>query len=63
MSHHWGGPKFGHCYTPKKRIRRKLEKPGYRERYEIHVQGRAMYNSHGLLVGVREELARKVEEK
>lgn len=53
MSSKWGGERFGWYYTPKKRIRRKVEKPEYRARYEKHVGGRAEYNCIGKLVGVR----------
>jgi len=53
MSAHWGGPKCGKFYLPKHRIRRKVEKPEYRERYEKQVGWRATYNSLGKLVGVR----------
>ncbi len=55
MSSKYGGERCGYFYVPKKRIRRKVEKPEYRERYERRVGGRASYNSHGLLVGVWSE--------
>lgn len=40
------------CYVPKNRIRRKVEKPEYRERYERRVNGRANFNTHNLLCWV-----------
>lgn len=43
------------CYLPKRRIRRKVEKPEYRERYERWCRTRgieANYNSHEKLCWV-----------
>jgi hypothetical protein len=40
------------CYKPKRRIVKKVETIEYRERYEKHVDGRAVYNSIGKLCWV-----------
>jgi hypothetical protein len=48
--------RFDRRYIPKARIRRKVEKPSYRRRYERRVEGRALFNSHGLLCGVAARL-------
>ena len=42
-------------YVPKERIRRKVEKPEYKDRYQKRVNGRAVYNLLGKLVAVRME--------